>query len=108
MKGLRFMLLPLILAVTACSTLSLDQQIYTADKGVTAVITSTDTALNQGAITKAQAQSVSTIAHQVGPLLDSARVANSAQDVTGATKTMQLVNTLLAGLQAYVIAPPQH
>jgi len=92
---------------TTTTTANITQQIYVADQAVTSIVNSTDAALNAKLITKAQAQSVSTIAHQVAPLLDSARVAVEASDTAGATKTMQLVNSLLAGLQAYVPkAPP--
>jgi hypothetical protein len=45
-----------------------------------------------------------TIAHQINPLLDSAAAAAASGDAAGATKTMTLINSLLAGLQAYV--PP--
>jgi hypothetical protein len=72
---------------------------------VTVVLTATDSALNANLITAAQAQSVSTITHQISPLLDSAKAANAAGDVTAATKTETLVDALLASLQAYVPPP---
>jgi hypothetical protein len=100
--------LPLVLSLLllcSCATQSIDQQILAADRTMTVVLTSTDAALNANLITASQAQSVSTIAHQVDPLLDSARAANAAADATGATKTLALVNSLLAGLQAYVPPP---
>jgi hypothetical protein len=106
----RFPLIPAIavatLIVVACATApTLDSSLYTATQTVTAVEASTDAAYKAGLITKAQAQSVSTIAHQVNPLIDSARAAEKA-DPTGATNTLALVNVLLAGLQAYVPPTP--
>jgi hypothetical protein len=83
---------------------NLDAKILAADRAVTTVLTATDGALNAHLITAAQAQSVSTITHQISPLLDSAKAANAASDTAGATQTMNLVNALLAGLQAYI--PP--
>lgn len=95
-----------LLAISACtSTATLEKQIYAADQGVTAVVSGADAALNAKLITAKQARSVSYIAHQVVPLLDSARAANEASDTAGATKTMALVNTLLESLQAYVATP---
>ena len=100
-----------ILALAGCQTLglstppTLDAQILAADQTMAAVLLSTDTALNAHLITPQQAKAVSAIAHQVDPLLDSARAASAAADVAGATKTMTLVNSLLAGLAAYV--PPK-
>lgn len=101
---LRFSLLSLLLLLPACTTQSLDQRILAADRTVTVVLTATDSALNANLITAAQAQSVSTITHQISPLLDSAKAANAAGDASGATKTEALVDALLASLQAYV--PP--
>lgn len=92
----------LITMLVGCTTVPLDRQIYNADRGVTLVLQSTDAALLNHVITAAQAQSVSTITHQVTPLLDSAKAAVTVSDVAGATKTMKLVNALLAGLSAYV------
>lgn len=92
--------------LVSCATQSPAQQILNADNSVTAIVTATDAALNAHLITPAQAQSVSTIAHQVNPLLDSARAAVTANDTAGASKTLNLVNALLAGLQAYVPPPP--
>lgn len=98
-----------LLGLASCSsaptTQSVNQQIYVADQAVTSIVGSTDAALNAHLISKAEAQSVSTIAHQVAPLLDSARVAVSSNDIPGATKTLALVNSLLKGLQAYVPPP---
>lgn len=97
-------LLLLALLLSSCATQSIDEQILTANRTVTLVEASTDAALLSHAITPDQAQAVSTIAHQVNPLLDSARAASRAQDPAGANKTLALVDRLLAGLQAYV--PP--
>jgi hypothetical protein len=94
-----------ILLLGACATQSLDQRILAADRTVTVVLTGTDSALNANLITAAQAKSVSTITHQISPLLDSARAANAAGDTAGATKTQTLVESLLAGLTAYVPPP---
>lgn len=91
---------------TSCTTLSVDEQILAANRTVTLVEASTDAALLSHAITADQAQAVSTIAHQVNPLLDSARAASRAADPGAANKTLQLVNQLLAGLKAYVPPPP--
>lgn len=91
---------------TTTSTASIEQKIYEANAGVTAIISSTDAALNAKLITKAQAQSVSTIAHQVDPLLDAAKAANEAGNAASANSTLTLVTKLLAGLQAYVPATP--
>lgn len=101
----RFVTLACVLILLcSCATQSLDQKILAADRTVTAVLTGTDAALNANLITAAQAQSVSTITHQISPLLDSAKAANAAGDTAGATKTQKLVDALLAGLSAYV--PP--
>lgn len=94
--------------MAACKTApaAIDQQIYAADKTVDAVILSTDAALKANLITAAQAQSVSTIAHQVNPLLDAAKAANEAGNSASASSTLTLVTKLLAGLQAYVPTTP--
>ena len=94
-----------LLALGACATTqSIDQRIVAADRAVTLVLISTDDALNAHLITAAQAQTVSTIAHQVDPLLNAARAASAQNNQAAADSTMNLVNTLLAGLKAYV--PP--
>lgn len=105
MSYLRLLLTLTLTLLPSCATQSLDQKILAADRTVTVVLTSTDAALNANLITAAQAQSVSTIAHQLNPLLDSAKAASDASDTAGATKTMNLVNALLAGMQAYVPPP---
>lgn len=107
MSRLRLILLPILLILCSCTTQSLDQKILAADRTVTIVLTSTDAALNANLITNSQAQSVSTITHQISPLLDSAKAASAASDTAGANKTMTLVNALLAGLQAYVPPTPK-
>lgn len=103
-------MLATLLVLASCTTTTaagINQQIYVADQAVTSIVSSTDAALNAHLIDKKDAQSVSTIAHQVIPLLDSARVAVASSDTAGAARTMTLVNSLLAGLQAYVPkAPP--
>jgi len=68
------------------------------------VLVATDSALTAHLITADQAQSVSNITKQVGPLIDSAKAANDASDTAGANKTAKLIAQLLAGLKAYV--PP--
>lgn len=104
---MKLFLVPLLLVLASCaSTASLDQKIYAADQGVTTIVVSTDAALKAKLITPAQAQSVSTIVHQVDPLLDAARAANAANNPASATSTLNLVNTLLAGLKAYVPPTP--
>lgn len=75
-----------------------------ADQAVATILVSTDAALKAQLITAAQAQSVSTIAHQVDPLLDSAKAAVAAANLPSASSTMTLVNSLLAAMQAYVPA----
>jgi len=103
----RLILAIAVAALASCTLLqtqTMQSQIDTANKAVTLVLTTTDSALQAKLITKAQAQSVSTIAKQIEPLLDSAAAAAAASDSAGATKTMTLVNSLLAGLKAYV--PP--
>lgn len=99
------LLLPL-LALASCATQSIDEQILTANRTVTLIEASTDAAFRNGVITVNQAEAVSTIAHQVNPLLDSARAASRAANPTEANKTLALVQQLLAGLQAYVPPPP--
>lgn len=97
------------LGLASCTTTTaegINQRIYAADQAVTSIVSSTDAALNAHLISKKDAQSVSAIAHQVIPLLDSARVAVAATDTAGAERTMGLVNSLLAGLQAYVPKAP--
>lgn len=104
MKNLLTALALLSTGIVGCATTTLDQKILAADQAVTVVETSADAALRAKLITPAQAQSVSTIAHQINPLLDSAKAASAASDTAGATKTLTLINSLLAGLNAYV--PP--
>lgn len=104
------LLIPL-LALSACTSLSalspqtLDQKVYAVNQTSTAVAQGADVALKAHLITKAQAESVSVVLHQVNPLIDSARAAEAANDSTNANKTMNLISTLLAGLQAYVPPP---
>jgi hypothetical protein len=101
-----FLLVPLLL-LAGCTLLqkqTMQTQVDNANKAITLVLTTTDQAYQAKLITKPQAQSVSTIAHQINPLLDSAAAAAASGDAAGATKTMTLINSLLAGLQAYV--PP--
>lgn len=98
-----------MMTITGCTSLglgkpSLDQQILAADQAVTTIVTATDQALLAKIITPAQAQSVSTIAHQVDPLLDAAKAASAAGNASSASSTLTLVNALIAGLQAYVPA----
>lgn len=95
-------------ALHGCAALapqSIDSKLYAANQVVTSVELGTDQALNAGLITAAQARSVSTIAHQVNPLIDSVRAAEAANNPTAANQTLNLINSLLAGLQAYVPAP---
>lgn len=92
-------------ALSSCATVPLATQIDTANNAVTIVLVDTDNAYKAGLITKAQAEAVNTITHQVNPLLDSAAAAVAANDPTSASKTLNLVNSLLAGLNAYV--PPK-
>lgn len=102
---LRLLLLLPLLALASCTTTgTVAEQLLAANKTVTLVEASTDAALLNHLITPQQAQAVSAIAHQVNPLLDSARAAADVEDVAGANKTLALVNELLTGLQAYV--PP--
>lgn len=98
----------LLLSLSSCKGLNaptIDQQILAADQAVTTILTATDSALLAKLITPAQAKSVSTIAHQVDPLLDAAKAANAAGNAPSASSTLTLVNALLAGLQAYVPPP---
>lgn len=100
-------LFPLLGLLASCSTnpwqpASIEGDILVADHGITVIETNVDAAFLAGKITKQQAQAVSMIAHQINPLLDSARAAVIAKDQSGATRTMQLVNALLGGLVAYV------
>lgn len=81
---------------------NIDSEIDTANKAITLIEYNTDAALLAGRITKDQAQSVSAILHQINPLLDAAHAAVTLQDTAGATKAMDLVNSLLAGLSAYI------
>ncbi len=101
-----------LMAVTACASLtisnaSVQNQILNADKAITLATTSIDTALTQGLISKANAQSASTILYQVNPLLDSAKAAATAGDTAGATNTLNLVNKLLSALQTYATEAPK-
>jgi hypothetical protein len=106
MRTHRLYILPLILlALSACATQSLDQKLLTANRSVTAILAGTDGALNSHLISSAQAESVSVIAHQVNPLLDSAKAAADANDPANANRTLNFVNSLLAGLGAYVPSP---
>ena len=93
--------------LVGCAAQSFTGRLKQANDTVTAVVQGTDTALNAHLITADQAQAVSTIAHQVGPLLDAAQAADAANDPTSANKSLNAVNQILAGLKAYVPpAPP--
>lgn len=108
-RKLPLLLIPLALALlSACASnpATLDASLYQANADTRAVIQSTDAALNAHLINAEQAQSVATITAQVGPLIDSAKAANDANDPTNANKTAALIKQLLAGLAAYV-APPK-
>jgi hypothetical protein len=96
-------------ALPSCSLLapqSVDSKLYAANQVVTSIELGTDQALKAGLITSTQAQSVSTIVHQVNPLIDSVRAAEAANNPTAANQTMNLIDSLLAGLQAYVPPAP--
>lgn len=96
-----------VLALSSCATApSLENQIYVANQAITSIVGSTDAALNAHLITKQQAHSVSAIAHELVPLVDSARSAVAAGETASASKTMSTVNALLAGLHAYVPKAP--
>lgn len=109
MKRIMLITVIAIAAINGACTLSqqqtIDNQLFAVNQTVTAVETGTDQALNAHLITPAQAQAVSTIVHQVNPLIDAARAAETANDPASANKTLNLINTLLAGLQAYVPKP---
>lgn len=97
-----------VVALAGCQLLarqSIDSKLYAANQVVISVEIGTDQALNAGLITAAQARAVSVVAHQVNPLIDSVRAAEAANNPTAANQTMNLINSLLAGLQAYVPAP---
>lgn len=100
----RLIALSALLLLTACASQSFDAHLLTVNKGVTIVLQSTDSALNAHVISSKQAEAVSAVVHQVNPLLDSAKAANDANDKANADKTLRLIDTLLAGLKAYV--PP--
>lgn len=85
---------------------SVDQKILDAKRAEDVVIQAADASMRAKLISPDQAQSVSTIAHQVDPLMVSAKAAVDAGDTANATKTMALVNALLAGLKTYVPPPP--
>lgn len=93
------------MCLASCTTTSFDQRLKQANDSVTGVVNVTDTALNARAITADQAQALSTIAHQVAPLLDAAQAAEAAHDPTADTK-LDAVNEILAGLKAYVPPTP--
>jgi endonuclease III len=98
-------MLGVVLALlVACKAVPIDTQIHRANQSVTVVLTSTSSALNAHLISSKQAEAVSNVAHQVNPLLDSAKAASDANDPEQADKTLRLVNSLLAALGAYV--PP--
>ncbi len=100
------MTLPVFLLLFhGCATVPIDQQLLEANQSITVVVQSTDQALNAHLITPQEAQAVSTIAHQVAPLLDSAKAANDAHNSSEASSTLTLINSLLAGLKAYVPPP---
>lgn len=94
------------MCLSSCATQTVDEQILSANRTVTLVEASTDAALLNHAISVQQAQAVSTIAHQINPLLDSARAASRAADTAQVNKTLALVQQLLAGLAAYVPPAP--
>lgn len=104
---MKHLLFAAALALCACSSItpqSIDSKLYAANQTVVAVEQGTDDALKAGLITAAQAQAVSTVAHQINPLIDSVRAAEAANNPTAANQTMNLIDSLLAGLKAYVPA----
>lgn len=105
MKRKLLLLLPLIALLASCQATSFDARLKQANDSVTGVVNVTDTALNAHAISADQATAISTIAHQVAPLLDAAQAAEAANDPTADTK-LNAVNEILAGLKAYVPPTP--
>jgi predicted component of type VI protein secretion system len=97
-----FLLLALLVA--GCASLDANRTIHATNQGVTVVLTTTDAALNAHRISSKQAAAVSSVAHQIVPLLDSAKAASDAGDKAGANRALKLADQLLAALDAYV--PP--
>lgn len=104
MKKLLIIGLALLCGCTLLQQQSFDSKLFAVNQTVTAVETGTDAALTAHLITAPQARAVSTVLHQINPLIDAAKAAENANDPTSANKTLTLINALLAGLQAYV--PP--
>lgn len=105
MRKLLIIGLALLCGCTLLQQQSFDSKLFAVNQTVTAVETGTDAALQAKVITVAQARSVSAVLHQVNPLIDAAKAAESANDPASANKTLTLINALLAGLSAYVPAP---
>lgn len=103
--GLAALAIAAMLAIPGCATTALPTQLVLAKQGEDIVIRNTDASLKAGLINATQAESVSNIAHQVDPLMETAQAAIVAGDTVGATKTLQLINALLAGLQTFLPPP---
>lgn len=106
MKNLK--LLPILLLLTACGALGIQQpQSFNDRAGYaiathTAVIDATVSALNFGDITSAEAESVAEISDQARKLIDTALRIKVAGDTEGADKTLGAAVAILTELQTYL------
>lgn len=88
--------------LSACTTLSFDEQLATGYATYTTVEKAADAAYVGGTLPKAQAQRVRDLAKDAHPFLDAAQAAEAAGDGPGATQQLQLAVTALTALQTYV------
>lgn len=95
-------LLPLVAFVlSACTTLSFDEQLAAAYGTYTTIEKAADQAYVTGVLPKAQAQHVRDLAKDTRPFLDAAQAARTT-DPAGASAQLQLGVKALTALQTYV------
>ena len=104
----------LLLLLSGCSALGLstpkgfDQSLAQAYSVHTAVIQATTVALSSGAITSAEATQVQAQAISSRALLDAAKAAENAGNVSGAASDLTLAITALTALQTYLNSHGSH
>ena len=106
MKAL--ILATVVVLLAACSSLGLatpkgfDQSLAEAYGVHTAVLSATATAITAGSLSSADGTAINGMAQNARTLLDSAKAAEAAGDVTGAKSKLALATTALATLQSYL------
>lgn len=107
---MKFTLMLGVMLLSACASLGLstpkgfDQQLAEAYSVHTAVLQATTTAVNAGSLTSAEATQVQSQANSARALLDSARVAETAGNTSGASNDLTLAVSALTALQNFLNA----